>query len=164
VTEQLPSWPTTPPSHGRVVLRAYADTDSHLAAELGAHPYIPLIGSLPAHPTDQEALAWIRRQPGRLAEGVGLSFVIADAESDSAVGTIGLWLRSLSAGRATAGYSVSPAHRGRGIASSALRALTAFGWTIPALHRIELHIEPWNTGSIHVAEADAVLTIDVSTR
>jgi hypothetical protein len=73
VTEQLPSSPTTPPSHGRVVLRAYADTDLHLAAELGADPYIPLIGSLPAHPTDQEALAWIRRQPGRLAEGVGLS-------------------------------------------------------------------------------------------
>lgn len=30
-------------------------------------------------------------------------------------------------------------------------ALTSFGWTIPALHRIELYIEPWNAGSIGTA-------------
>ena len=51
------------------------------------------------------------------------------------------------------GYAVSPKHRGRGIATSALKALTTFAWTIPALYRVELYIEPWNTSSIHVAEA-----------
>ncbi|HEY3649548.1 MAG TPA: GNAT family protein [Streptosporangiaceae bacterium] len=55
-------------------------------------------------------------------------------------------------GRAMAGYSVVPSARGRGFASAALIALTSFGWTIPALHRIELYIEPWNTGSIGTAE------------
>jgi RimJ/RimL family protein N-acetyltransferase len=153
VTEQLPSWPTTPPTYGSVVLRAFTDEDAHLAVELGDDPYIPLIGSLPAVPTAQQALEWIQRQRGRLDEGIGLSFAIADAGSNSAVGAIGLWLRNLSAGRASAGYSVAPAHRGRGIASSALKALTAFAWTIPALHRVELYIEPWNNSSIHVAEA-----------
>jgi RimJ/RimL family protein N-acetyltransferase len=59
----------------------------------------------------------------------------------------------LAAGRAAAGYSVAPAHRGRGVGSSALRALTTFAWTIPRLHRIELYIEPWNTASIGVAES-----------
>jgi ribosomal protein S12 methylthiotransferase accessory factor YcaO len=59
-------------------------------------------------PPAQQALEWIHQQRGRLAEGIGLSFAIADAESDSAVGAIGLWLQSLSAGRATAGYAVSP--------------------------------------------------------
>jgi hypothetical protein len=39
-----------------------------------------------------------------------------------------------------------------GFASAALIALTSFGWTIPALHRIELYIEPWNAGSIGTAE------------
>jgi RimJ/RimL family protein N-acetyltransferase len=57
------------------------------------------------------------------------------------------------AGRASAGYSASAAHRGRGVASSALKALTTFAWTIPALYRVELYIEPWNNSSIHVAEA-----------
>jgi len=154
VTEQpLPSWPTTPRSFDSVVLREFTDQDAHLAVELRADPYIPLIGSLPAFPTAGQALEWIGRQRGRLAEGTGLSFAIAEAQSDNALGTIGLWLRNLSAGRATAGYSVSPAHRGRGVASGALQVLTTFAWTIPVLHRVELFIEPWNTSSLHVAEA-----------
>jgi ribosomal-protein-alanine N-acetyltransferase len=135
VTEQLPSWPTTPPTYGSVVLREFTDEDAHPAVELGDDPYIPLIGSLPALPTAEQALEWIHRQRGRLAEGIGLSFAIADAESDNAVGAIGLWLQNLPAGRASAGYSVSHVHRGRGIASSALKALTTFAWTIPALYR-----------------------------
>ena len=124
-----------------------------MAIELGDDPYIPLIGSLPAHPSARQALEWIHRQRDRYTDGVGLSFAIADARTDRAVGAIGLWLKNLWAGRATAGYSVSPAHRGRGIATSAVTALTTFAWTIPDLHRIELYIEPWNTGSIQVAEA-----------
>ena len=153
MTAQLPTWPTTPPAHGSVVLRAFTDKDAYLAVELGEDPYIPLIGSLPAHPTAEQALEWIHRQRGQLAERQRYSFAITDAESDNAVGAIGLGLRDLSAGRATAGYTVSPLHRGRGIATSALKALTAFAWTIPGLYRVELYIEPWNTNSIQVAEA-----------
>jgi [ribosomal protein S5]-alanine N-acetyltransferase len=153
MTAQLPSRPTTPPTYGSIVLRAFTDEDAHLAVELGEDPYMPLIGSLPAHPTAQQALEWVRRQRGQLAERERLSFAVADADSDIAVGAIGLGLRDLSAGRATAGYAVSPLHRGRGIATSALKALTTCSWTIPALYRVELYIEPWNTSSIHVAEA-----------
>lgn len=148
-----PSWPAEPPAHGPVVLREFTDDDAHLAVELGEDPYVPLVTSLPAHPGAEQALAWVRRQRGRWAEGVGLSFAVADAATGIAVGTIGLWLEHLSSGRATAGYSVSPACRGRGVAGSALTALTAFAWTVPALHRIELYIEPWNTGSVRVAAA-----------
>ncbi|GAA1353798.1 GNAT family N-acetyltransferase [Saccharothrix algeriensis] len=155
MTEQkeLPPWPTTPPAHGPVVLREFAAEDVRLALELGDDPYIPLIGSLPASPTEQQALEWIERNRGRHAEGFGMSFAIADAATGRALGTIGLWLGELPTGRATAGYSVSPAHRGRGVGSNALRALTAFAWTIPELHRVQLHIEPWNDGSVRVAEA-----------
>jgi hypothetical protein len=59
VTEQLPSWPTAPPTYGSVVLREFTDEDAHLAVELGDDPYIPLIGSLPALPTAEQALAWL---------------------------------------------------------------------------------------------------------
>jgi hypothetical protein len=107
VTVQLPSWPATPPTYGSVVLREFTDEDAHLAAELGDDPCIPLIGSLPAFPSAQQALEWIHRQRGRLAEGTGLSFAIADAGSGHAVGAIGLWLQDLPAGRATAGVARS---------------------------------------------------------
>ncbi|WP_406280322.1 GNAT family N-acetyltransferase [Nocardia sp. NBC_00881] len=157
MTQTLPPWPDDPPTWGSIVLREYTDHDSHLAAELAQDPYIPLIGSLPESPTPNQALEWVRRQRGRHAEGIGLAFAIADTETGTAVGSVGLWLKDLQDGRASAGYSVAPHRRGRGIASSAMRALTTFAWTIPALHRIELHIEPWNASSIHVAETAGYL-------
>ena len=153
MTPELPPWPERSPRHGSVLLRQFEDRDAQLAVALGADPYIPVIGSLPAFPTGEQALDWVHRQRGRLAEGAGFSFVIADLESDIAIGTIGLWLRHLSAGRAAVGYSVSPAWRRRGVGRSALTAVTSFAWTIPELHRVELYIEPWNVGSLHVAHA-----------
>lgn len=149
----MPPWPVTPPAHGPVVLRRFTDVDVQLAIELGDDPYVPLIGSLPAHPSSLQALEWIHRQHDRYTDGVGLSFAIADARTDRAVGAIGLWLKNLPAGRATVGCSVSPAQRRRGVASSAVTALTTFAWTIPDLHRIELYIEPCNIGSLQVAAA-----------
>ncbi|PRY00655.1 GNAT family N-acetyltransferase [Allonocardiopsis opalescens] len=152
MAHRLPPWPAVPPAHGSVVLRAFTDHDVHLAVELATDPYVPLIGSLPANPTKRQALAWTRRQRRRHSQGVGFSFAIADAESGTAVGAIGLWPGN-PPGRATAGYSVSPAHRGRGAARDALAALTAFAWSLPTLRRVELYIEPWNEASIRVAEA-----------
>jgi [ribosomal protein S5]-alanine N-acetyltransferase len=149
---ELPPWPTWPVTYGPVALREFSDQDVAMVMEMSTDPYIPLIGSLPADASQQEAREYIDRQCGRLAEGTGFSFAIADAGTDHAVGTIGLWLRQLAEGRATAGYFVASSARGRGIAAAALTALTSFAWTVPGLHRIELHIEPWNTGSIKTAE------------
>lgn len=123
-----------------------------MVADLAGDPYVPLVGSLPAHATPGEVAAWIARQRGRLPAGAGLSFAIADAATDRALGQIGLWLRDLDAGRATAGYGVAPRDRGRGVAAAALTALTRFGWTVPALHRVVLYVEPWNAASVRTAE------------
>ncbi|HEY4626085.1 MAG TPA: GNAT family protein [Blastococcus sp.] len=148
-----PGWPATPPREGEVILRESTPADVPLAIELSTDPYVPLIGTLPAQASEEQALAWIDRQRGeRLAQRRGLSFAIAEADTNLAVGQIGLWLAELPQGRATAGYFVGPSARGRGIAAAALVALTRFAWTIPDLHRIELYIEPWNVASTRTAE------------
>jgi len=67
------------------------------------------------------------------------------------LGSTGLWVRELAAGRATAGKALAPSARGRGVGTAALRALMCFAWTIPELYRVELYIEGWNTGSRGVA-------------
>ena len=149
---EMPPWPTSPVSYGPVVLRRFSASDVPMVRELSTDPYVPLIGTLAPNASQQEAEAYIDRQLGRLAEGIGLSFAIAEAGTDRAVGGIGLWLQELIHGRATAGYSVAPSARGRGLASAALTALTSYAWSIPGLHRIELYIEPWNTGSTKAAE------------
>ena len=149
---QLPSWPAGRVAYGPVILREFSAADLLMVQELSTDPYVPLIGTLPPNASRQEAQDYIDRQRGRLAEGAGFSFAIAEADTDRAVGGAGLWLAALNHGRATAGYSVIPSARGRGIASAALTALTTFAWTIPALHRIELYIEPWNAASVKTAE------------
>jgi ribosomal-protein-alanine N-acetyltransferase len=151
-TAEMPPWPTSPVAYGPVVLRRFSALDVPMVRELSTDPYVPLIGTLPPNASEREAQAYIDRQLGRLAEGIGLSFAIAEAGTDRAVGGIGLWLRDLVHGRATAGYFVTPSARGRGLASAALTALTSYAWTIPGLHRIELYIEPWNAGSAKTAE------------
>jgi ribosomal-protein-alanine N-acetyltransferase len=146
------SWPTEAVTYGPVFLRAFSAADLPMVQEMSTDPYVPLIGSLPPNASRREARDYIDRQRGRLAEGTGFSFVIAEAATGRAVGGIGLWLAGLEQGRATAGYSVIPSARGRGLAAAALAALASFAWSIKELHRIELYIEPWNAGSVTTAE------------
>ncbi|MGC5615349.1 GNAT family N-acetyltransferase [Georgenia sp. Z1491] len=148
----LPPWPDTAPAHGGAVLRRPRTADAEMARELATDPYVPLIGTLPAHASSDEAIAWVERQRARYDDGAGFSFTIVERATGAAVGSCGLWLRELADGRASIGYSLVPSARGRGLATDALLALTAFAWTVPALHRVELRIEPGNTGSLAVAE------------
>jgi len=145
------TWPDPLPALGSVVLRPFRRADLPLVSELAADPYLPLIGSIPSIYTDEAGLAYLARQHQRLADGSGYSFAIADRVNDRALGGAGLWLQSASE-RATLGYAVAPRHRGRGVATEALSALTAFGWSLAPLTRLELYIEPWNVGSVRVAE------------
>lgn len=145
--------PAVAPSFGDVRLRAHDERDVDMLTDLSTDAYVPTIGTLPANASRADVLAYIGRQHDRLTNGVGYSFCVADKDTDEALGTAGLHLASISAGRATAGYTVAPRSRGRGVAGQALTALTRFGWSISELHRIELHIEPWNVASVRTAEA-----------
>lgn len=145
-----PPWPTTAPASGAVVLRPFRDADLPMVLDAATDPYIPLIGTLPAHATPAEGLAWIGRQRGRWAEGRGFSFAIALGGTDRAVGAAGLWLGGHPPGHASAGYSVAPRDRRRGFALDGLRALTAFAWSL-GLQRVELEVEPANTASLRTA-------------
>lgn len=149
---RLPPWPAVPPAHGDVVLRPFSAADVAVVRELSTDPYVPAIGTLPPSATEEQALDWIDRQHGRWTAGAGFSFAVAEAATGSAVGQVGLWLVELPQGRASAGYLIAPGARGRGLAAQALTAVTAFAWTIPALHRLQLFVEPWNAASVRTAE------------
>lgn len=147
----LPPWPEVAPAHGDVVLRRFTDRDVALVRELSTDPYVPLVTTIPGAATESQALEWIDRNRRRREDGIGFSFAVADAATDRAVGQVGLWLTELPSGRASAGYLVAPGARGRGFAGSALAAATAFAWTVPGLHRVQLFIEPSNEASVRTA-------------
>jgi ribosomal-protein-alanine N-acetyltransferase len=139
-------------SLGPIRLRPFRDADAATVMSVAADPLVPLITTVPVSGRRTDALAFIRRQQERLPSGVGYSFAIAEAAEDQAVGQIGLWLHDYRHGRASIGYWLTPQHRGRGYASTALRVLTRWAWTLPGLARLELYVEPWNESSWRTAE------------
>ena len=139
-------------SAGGFVLRAFEFGDVPLVQEASADPFIPLITTVPATGSAGEARAFITRQHGRSATGAGYSFAIAEHDTDRAVGQIGLWRDNIRHGRASIGYWILASQRRRGIAALALRAITEWGLGLPEVARLELYIEPWNTGSWRTAE------------
>ena len=152
MTPALPPWPSVAPTFGRVFLRRFEDDDVAMVRDLSTDPYVPLIGTLDADCDEAGARAYIDRQHSRHPDGTGYSFAVADSVSGEALGTIGLWLRDRTLGRAQAGYAVAPSARRRSVGTDALRALVPFAWSFPELHRLELHIEPLNEGSVTIAE------------
>jgi ribosomal-protein-alanine N-acetyltransferase len=136
-----------------VLLRAFEDRDVGVVAAASLDPTIPLITTVPTSSDPAELRAYVERQRSRLLTGHGYSFAIATAATDEAVGQIGLWTSEAPAGRATVGYWVAPHARSRGYARAALAAVTDWAFTIDEIARVQLHIDPLNEGSLHVARA-----------
>jgi RimJ/RimL family protein N-acetyltransferase len=82
--------------------------------------------------------------------GEAAPLVIADAGTDEPVGIINLQFRNDAP--ATVAYSVFPAHRGRGIASRAVRLLAGWAFGDLRLTRLLLEADEANAASIRVAE------------
>lgn len=135
-----------------LVLRAFADTDTSLIQCAACDPLIPLITTVPTSVDTEEALAFITRQHDRAIRGDGYSFAIADSVTDQAYGQIGLWLDDLPQGRASIGYWVAVPYRRRGWARRALALISRWALGLSAVKRLQLYVEPWNTGSWYTAQ------------
>jgi RimJ/RimL family protein N-acetyltransferase len=137
---------------GPYLLRAFEAADLALVEEAAADPYIPLVTTVPCPFTPEAGLAFIARQHVRARDGEGYSMVIVDRVGGRAVGSIGLWLRDVAAGRASLGYWVVSSARGGRAAGHALIAVA--GWALEDLgfRRLELFVEPGNVASIRTAE------------
>jgi RimJ/RimL family protein N-acetyltransferase len=139
--------------HGPIVLRPFGPADLDLVRQASVDPYIPLITSVTPQSSDADAMAFIERQQARADQGHGYSLVIASTDSpEHGMGSVGLWLRDIENGRATAGYWLIPPARGSRLGGWALRALVAFAFEDLAIPRLQLYIEPWNVASVHTAE------------
>ncbi|KUG57617.1 GNAT family acetyltransferase [Serinicoccus chungangensis] len=139
-------------SHQGVQLRAFEEQDVPLIQSVADDDLIPLITTVPRESTRAAAMAYIARQHERLRSGVGYSFAIVDTRTDHAVGQIGLWVHNIHEGRASTGYWIAAPHRRRGHLVAALTALTDWALRLDDVHRLELHVEPWNQGSWRAAE------------
>lgn len=113
-------------------------------------------------------MAWIEGQWRRHEDGAGISLAIADAESDEALGCIGVLFRPQPGTVPTAhgdglvfapqpgtvglGYWVLKRARGRGLATRAVGLLVRWALLDAGMTRIEALVEPDNTPSQRVVE------------
>ncbi|MEU5938111.1 GNAT family N-acetyltransferase [Micromonospora sp. NPDC047548] len=94
------------------------------------------------------AREWLRRRADRTAVGQ-LSLAVTDAAEGTLLG--GASLFQIHDGNASIGYWTAAPARGRGVASRAVTALTAWAFTDLELHRIELCHAVANPASCRVA-------------
>lgn len=94
-----------------------------------------------------EAAGYIAECAGHFDGGARIDWVIAlpNAEGEC-VGTCTLY--DIEAGNAASiGYALSPAHRGRGLATDAVETATAWALRTLALERIDATVDPENVAS-----------------
>jgi RimJ/RimL family protein N-acetyltransferase len=85
-------------------------------------------------------------------EGTSLSFRVADARSDTALGHIGVNEINYHLKVARVGYWVLPEARGQGVATRALPLATQWAFTALGLHRLELAHAVGHDVSCRIAE------------
>ncbi|TDD45530.1 N-acetyltransferase [Nonomuraea terrae] len=94
---------------------------------------------------------WLRNgvhEPHRAGQGIHLAMTGADG---LIVGAVSLFKTSWTAGTTEVGYAVHPLHRNRGLATEAVRALTAWVFATTRLRRIDLTANLDNLASLSVA-------------
>jgi RimJ/RimL family protein N-acetyltransferase len=98
------------------------------------------------------AESWIGRYEQGWEDGSRAGFAILGAADGEFLGFAAVVGLELHAREGELGYMVAPRSRGRGIAARAVDLLT--GWCLDELEleRLELRIDPANTGSAKVAE------------
>lgn len=140
-------------SDGVVLLRLPAESDVRELTEACRDPDISRYTTVPSNYKPSHAVEWIQRGLAGVAAGADLHTVIADARDGRLLGTISLHEINRPAGRCASGYFTAPWARGRGVATRALRLITAFAFDELHLHRVEVTIEPENVASLRVARA-----------
>jgi len=140
-------------SDGVVRLRLGADSDVERVTALVQDPEVIRWTTIPAGQTQNGTREWMQRGMAGLASGSDLALVIADAETDEPIGTIGLHEINRATDRATAGYVLARESRGKGLGRRALRLICAYAFDGLRLARVEVTIEADNASSRATAES-----------
>lgn len=95
---------------------------------------------------------WSGGQAGGQAGGSANRWAIATCDEDQLVGTCGFHRIDPGHGDAELGYEIAPAHWGRGLATSSVRAAVNWAFTASVIRRIHAYVWVGNVASIRVLE------------
>jgi RimJ/RimL family protein N-acetyltransferase len=98
------------------------------------------------------AAGWIEQQNAAWLEGTKYCLAVHDAGSGELLGDVTIANLDTFTATAWIGYWTAPWARGRGVASSALVAMTRWAFSAVGFHRLQLSHAVENTASCRVAE------------
>lgn len=152
VPRALP-YPDPPLSDGRITLRPWRESDAPALVAAFQDPEIPRWTFIPVPYSARDARDFIARQRRDRDGGVALAFAIVAAGDDARVlGGTGLEPVERVTRRGEIGYWVAREHRGRGIATAAVRLLAAWALGDLGLRRLEILAFRGNAASERVAQ------------
>ncbi len=143
-----------PLSDGVVELRFFVDDDvPAIAAACAEEEIARWLDQIPQPYTEADARAYIDLCRAAWADGTMSTFAVTDAETGELLGSIGLrHLPGLDEGTSEAGYWVKREGRGRGVATRALKLVSAWAFEQPGVKRLQLRADTENEPSQRVAE------------
>lgn len=141
-----------PPTDGRITLRSWTDADVPAVTRACQDPETQRWTGVPTGYEEEYARQYLggREESRRLGETLDLA--IADAQDLAMLGSVGLVAFDASNRRAEVGYWVAPHGRGRGVATAAVRLLSAAVFDQLDLMRLDLIVAVGNPASQRVAE------------
>jgi RimJ/RimL family protein N-acetyltransferase len=142
--------PDPPLGDGRIRLRLPVARDEPAVFEACQDHEIQRWVPIPVPYRREHAHDWVADAESGWSEGRHGDLAIADAASDRFLGAIGV--RPIEEHRASIGYWVAPAERGRGVATDAVRLLGRWALIQLSLRRLELFHFAGNDASGRVAE------------
>lgn len=107
---------------------------------------------MPVYTNIEEAQNFIAKMNSGVESNKWIIWAIADANTNSILGTISIWNISLEDSKAELGYGLFPGNLGKGIMSEALKAVIEFGFNTMGLEGIEAYTNAVNEKSIALLE------------
>jgi len=136
-----------------VALRPFVPQDATTVYEACRDPEIRRFTSFPEAQDVSQTRAWIETQPGMRERGQALDLAIVPIGEPTPVGAVGLTAPAFGHRRAEIGYWIAPGARRRGLATAAVRLLSAWALGPPlSLVRLGLPTDVDNTASRRTAE------------
>lgn len=137
------------PAGEDLVLRRLGAGDLPRLVEACNDPEIPRWTTVPRPYGEDDGRAFLEEVDRGWEEGTGAVFAVADRATDDLLGVMGL--SRVATRIAVVGYWTAPWARGRGVATRALEAVSAWGLGQEGLDRIDLATLPGNRASERVA-------------
>jgi RimJ/RimL family protein N-acetyltransferase len=137
---------------GSIRIRLRADSDEAAMIAALQDPEIPRWTRVPAPYDESTAAEWAVESRRQQESGEGLHLIIADAETDRLMGSIGIHDIDRLEGRCNIGYYLAREARGRGLMTRAVRMVSRWSFENLPVERIEIPVIAENTASRRVAE------------